>query len=139
MEKQTMPEMEDGRVAIRFTQNEQQTYAALVNPDVPEWQREFIRYQWYAKIPVAIWNDQYLRLSKPVALRLLKGEPVRLDESQMRVVNALTEVAKALLSRGILPTKDARTLPGIYALYVEFLQQQAALNQQQPAQQTEGV
>lgn len=109
-----MPVAEDKRVPLRFTQTDAETFAAVTNNDLPEWQRKFINAMWYARIPLTIWNDEFLHLSRKNANNLMKGKGiVVLDEQQQLIVQRLTLLANTLMQLNVLPCSDSKALTGI--------------------------
>lgn len=109
-----MPVVEDKRVPLRFTQTEADTFAVVTNNDLPEWQRNFVNAMWYARIPLTIWNDEFLHLSRKNANDLMKGKgTVVLDEQQQLIVQRLTLLARTLIQLNVLPCSDSKALTGI--------------------------
>lgn len=128
---QKMPPMQEVRESLRFTQNETNTYHAVTNADAPEWQREFVRFMWYGRIPTTIWNDQYLKLPKAVALKLINGYAVPLDEKQIETAVYLTQAVQKLINKGVLPCADKRALSGVFRLGIDIMALEYHINNQQ--------
>lgn len=135
-----MPPMEEHREPTRFTQQEDKTYAILCNPNHPEYLREFIRYMWYGRIPVSVWNDAYLRLDRPVAVKLMHGAYVPDDQRVIEAVKLLTEIVRRLIARSVLPCADTRALPAVFRLGYDVVVAEALAElQQQQEQNAEGA
>lgn len=128
MEK--MPVMEDTREPVRFTQNEAATYQTLVNAEVPDDRKEFVRFMWYARIPTSVWNDNFMHLSKPAANGLLKGKATKLDEHQQGMMLFMTQVAQEGITRGILPCSDNKAIAAVVNLLAGVVAQKLRQTQQ---------
>lgn len=124
-----MAEMPDHRVPIKFTQKSATTHAALTNPNLPEWHRNFLYYTWYARIPKEVWNNDVLKLDEPTAKRLMAGKPVELTPEQIAQTEQVAAGAHFGLHRGLLPTSDAKSVR-----YVTLFSLLLAAQQNQPQQ-----
>lgn len=135
--KPTMPLAEDTREAVRFTQNEQKTVEVVCNAELPEYQREFVRWAWYTRTPVSVLAE-HLPVSRGVMNRLFAGTEKDLTPEEIFAVQIATAAMQTAYQQGALPTKDTKAVAGILRLavtnvkwshYYQAQQQQ----QQQPA------
>lgn len=134
MEMKLAP-LPDNRPNIRFTQIEAKTYEAVTNEELPQWQRDFSYYAWYTRTPLTVWNDQYLKLHKATALKLVHGENVRLEPETIALVQQLIRVMQQLLTSGALPCSDRKAIPGIFTNAYNLLAWQDYYQAQQQVQQ----
>ena len=140
MSEKKLAPIVDGREAVRFTQNEAKTFDCLTNAELPEWQRQFSQWAWYTQTPIAVWLP-YIEASKPTALKLIHGDPVRLENEVIAQVVKMTRVLEHLFNQGVLPTSDKKAISGIVKVGKEVIDWHDfyAAFQAQQQQSTEGV
>lgn len=123
-----MQPFEDKRKQNRFKQDEEATDKAVINPELPDWQRNFIHYMWYARLPTAVWNS-YVNLPAKLANDLINGKPVEMDITKVNAAIGVGYVANELISRGVLPCSDPRAILAVLQLGVEVYRTRYALQQ----------
>lgn len=118
IQKPTMPPMDDTREASRFTQNEAKTVAALSNPELPEYQKELIRWAWYMRVPQSVIAE-HLALSRTVLADLIAGKPKSIEQEDIASIQQVIVAMQYAHQQQVLPTKDNRSVSGALRLAVE--------------------